>query len=63
MGIMSSKQADFTGISQTPGLYVDQVIQKAFIEINEQGTEATAATACKFFYFPIIFEFLSILAW
>jgi serpin B len=47
MGIISSKQADFAGISETPGLYVDQVIQKAFIEVNEQGTEATAATAGK----------------
>ncbi len=61
MGIISSKQADFAGISETPGLYVDQVIQKAFIEVNEQGTEATAATAGKthswqYFLFPSKFK-------
>ena len=38
-------RAEFTRMSIEPGFAVDEVFHSAFIEVDERGTEAAAATA------------------
>ncbi len=45
MGIAFSNEANFTKMDKKSYLFIREVLHKTFVEVNEEGTEAAAATS------------------
>ncbi|XP_034980722.1 leukocyte elastase inhibitor [Zootoca vivipara] len=45
LDVFDSGKADLSGMSGAQDLHVSKIVHKSFVEVNEEGTEAAAATA------------------
>ena len=48
LGVAFSGEANFTRITPPGGIYISRVIHQTFIDVQEEGTEAAAATIVEF---------------
>lgn len=48
MGIAFGGMADFTGITRHGGIFISRVLHNTFVQVDEEGTEAAAATVVEF---------------
>ncbi|XP_021029289.1 serpin B12 isoform X1 [Mus caroli] len=42
--VFDETKADLTGISKSPNLYLSKIVHKTFVEVDEMGTQAAAAS-------------------
>lgn len=56
MATAFSDRADFSGMDGSKNLYISNVLHKAFVKVDEEGTEAAAATAVLVSRMSIIME-------
>ena len=42
--LFTSGLADISGVSDSPGLFASNIVQKCYIKVDEKGSEAAAAT-------------------